>query len=126
MGLSSYKVSAQIAVSDMTRAVEFYERMLGLTAAGEQVGGGRSYACGDGSVLHVYASPPHAGKATATLARWDVGDVERVVDELSAAGVRFAQYDEPKTDAKGIHDSGYGKVAWFQDPDGNTFALEQV
>ena len=27
---------------------------------------------------------------------------------------------------KGIHDSGYGKVAWFKDPDGNTFALEQI
>jgi hypothetical protein len=30
------------------------------------------------------------------------------------------------TSEKGIHDSGYGKVAWFKDPDGNTFALEQV
>ena len=45
----------------------------------------------------------------------------------SDASNAFEHYDEPvKTNAKGIHDSGYGKVAWFKDPDGNTFALEQV
>jgi catechol 2,3-dioxygenase-like lactoylglutathione lyase family enzyme len=61
------------------------------------------------------------------VARFDVDDVGRVVDELAANGVTFEQYDEPvPTDARGIHDSGYGKVAWFKDPDGNTFALEQV
>ena len=62
----------------------------------------------------------------ATVARWDVGDLERMVDELSSRGVSFERYGEPvKTNEKGIHDSGYGKVAWFRDPDGNTFALEQ-
>ncbi len=126
MSLSSYKVSAQIAVSDIARAVEFYEGKLGLSPGWDQHEGTRRYTCGGGTSLHVYASPGHAGKATATLARWDVDDVERVVDELSSKGVTFEQYDEPvKTDRKGIHDSGYGKVAWFKDPDGNTFALEQ-
>jgi hypothetical protein len=38
----------------------------------------------------------------------------------------FAQYGEPvKTDAKGVQDSGNGRVAWFANP-GNTFALEQT
>jgi len=125
--LSGYTVSPQIAVSDMARAAEFYEGRLGLSPAGDQHDGSRTYACGGGSVLHVYASPSHAGKATATVARWDVDDLERVINELSANGVIFEQYDAPvKTDEKGIHDSGYGKVAWFKDPDGNTFALEQV
>ena len=83
--------------------------------------------CGAGSSLHVYASPAHAGKATATVARWDVDDLEQVIDELTANGVTFEQYDEPvKTNEQGIHDSGYGKVAWFKDPDGSIFALEQV
>lgn len=49
-----------------------------------------------------------------------------MVDELTAAGVALERYDELETDAKGIHDTGYGKVAWFRDPDGNTFALEQL
>jgi catechol 2,3-dioxygenase-like lactoylglutathione lyase family enzyme len=122
------RVSAQVAVSDMAAARRFYEGTLGLEPTGEPHEGSTAYACGDGTTLHVYASPGHAGKATATLARWDVaGDIERVVDELSANGVVFEQYDDPvKTDAKGIHDSGYGKVAWFRDPDGNTFAVEEV
>lgn len=125
MSLSGYRVSAQIAVSDMARAVEFYEGKLGLSGV-EQPGEGRVYACGDGTSLHVYASPAHAGRSTATLARWDVDDLEQVVDDLASNGVTFEQYGEPvRTDAKGIHDSGYGRVAWFRDPDGNTFAVEQ-
>jgi hypothetical protein len=39
---------------------------------------------------------------------------------------RFYEGKPVRTDEKGIHDSAYGKVAWFKDPDGNTFALEQV
>ncbi len=29
------------------------------------------------------------------------------------------------TDEKGIHELGDGRVAWFSDPDGNTFAIEE-
>lgn len=125
--MNMYRVSAQIAVTDMAKAEQFYEGKLGLLREGAQHVGSRGYSCGGGSSLYVYASPAHAGKAASTLARWDVDDIEQVVDELTAKGVTFQHYDEPvKTDAKGIHDSGYGKVAWFRDPDGNTFALEQV
>ncbi len=126
MSLSRYPVSAQIAVADIRRAAEFYEGQLGLHDRDGTPGGGRTYECGDGTVLHVYAAPAHAGKATATLARWDVDDLEQVIEELASKGLRCEQYDEPvRTDDKGIHDSGYGKVAWLRDPDGNTFALEQ-
>ena len=125
VSLSSYKVSAQIAVSDLARARRFYEGKLGLcpvTGPNDQT---TSYPCASGTTLHVYASPHHASKSTATVARWDVDDIERVVDELTSRGVTFERYDDPvKTNAQGIHDSGYGKVAWFKDPDGNTFALE--
>jgi catechol 2,3-dioxygenase-like lactoylglutathione lyase family enzyme len=126
MSLTGYQVSPQIAVSDMARAAEFYEGKLGLSPGEGSRNGSRTYRCGAGSSLHVYASPAHAGKATATVARWEVADLERVIDELTSKGVTFEQYDEPvKTDERGVHDSGYGRVAWFKDPDGNTFALEQ-
>lgn len=117
MSLSSYRVIAQIAVSDMGRAVPFYEGKLGLPLEAEEFGGSRTYACGGGSSIHVYPAPTHAGKATATVARWEVQDIEKEVDELAAKGVIFEHYDEPATDAKGIHDSGYGtpsKVAWLR------------
>jgi catechol 2,3-dioxygenase-like lactoylglutathione lyase family enzyme len=127
MGLGTYRVRASIAVSDLARAVDFYEARLGLSPGEEQPDESRVYACGDGSSLHVYLSPDHAGRATATLATWAVPDIVEMVAELTANGVTFVRYDDPalKSDAQGIHDFGAGLVAWFKDPDGNTFALEQ-
>jgi catechol 2,3-dioxygenase-like lactoylglutathione lyase family enzyme len=127
VSLSGYKVRASIAVSDIARAEEFYEGKLGLAATEVQPDESRIYACGGDTSLHVYASPGHAGKATSTLATWYVTDLEEVVDELGSRGVTFERYDDPtlKADEKGIHELGDGRVAWFKDPDGNTFALEQ-
>jgi catechol 2,3-dioxygenase-like lactoylglutathione lyase family enzyme len=127
MNLSQARISPQIAVSDMARSREFYEDKLGLTGGDGKGELTRSYPCGAGTTLSLYASPAHAGKSTATIARWDVDDIEQLVDELTARGVVFEQYDEPvHTDAKGIHDSGYGKIAWMTDPDGNTFEISQT
>jgi hypothetical protein len=56
-----------------------------------------------------------------------VDDLEAVIDELRSSGVTFERYDDPglKADEKGIHDLRDGRVAWFSDPDGNTFAIEE-
>jgi catechol 2,3-dioxygenase-like lactoylglutathione lyase family enzyme len=127
MTLSSYEVRPSIAVSDMAEATEFYEGKLRLSPGEDQADHSRVYACGGGTLLHVYASAAHAGNATATQATWYVADLERVVDELLAGGVAFERYDDPSltTDEKGIHELGDGRVAWFKDPDGNTFAIEE-
>ena len=69
MGLSRYKVAAGLAISDMDRAREFYEGKLGLSV-GINSGDNVQYRCAEGTVLHVYLSPEHAGKSTATLAGW--------------------------------------------------------
>jgi catechol 2,3-dioxygenase-like lactoylglutathione lyase family enzyme len=125
MSLSSYRLNASIAVSDMERAMEFYERKLGLSAVRTQADGSRIYGSGGEASLHVYPSPAHAGTSTATLATWYVDDVERVVDELGSNGVAFEHYDGLAADEKGISPrAGGGNVAWFKDPDGNTFAVE--
>jgi catechol 2,3-dioxygenase-like lactoylglutathione lyase family enzyme len=125
MSLSRYKLNVSIAVSDMARATDFYEGRLGLSAAGDQADGSRIYATGGETSLHVYPSPAHAGGSTATLATWYVDDVDRVVDELSSGGVTFARYEGLTADERGISPrAGGGKVAWFKDPDGNTFAVE--
>jgi catechol 2,3-dioxygenase-like lactoylglutathione lyase family enzyme len=128
MSLSSYRVGAAIAVSDMRRAGEFYEDKLGLTAAGDEPDGGRTYRCGESTTLHVFPSPGGAGKSEATLAAWAVDDVGRVVDQLTASGVTFERYgDGPiTTDERGIAVLGDGKGAWFKDPDGNVLALFQA
>jgi catechol 2,3-dioxygenase-like lactoylglutathione lyase family enzyme len=127
MGLSAYNLRTSIAVSDIARAAEFYEGRLGLEPGEEQSDESRIYACGGDTSLHVYESPTHAGGGTATLATWYVEDLEQMVDELNSSGVEFQRYDDPalKTDEKGIHELGDGRVAWFSDPDGNTFAIEE-
>ena len=127
MSLSTHKVRPSIAVSDLSRAAEFYEGKLGLRAGPEQSHESRVYACGGGTSLHVYVSPAPSVKGTATLATWYVSDLDRVVDELGSAGVTFERYDDPalKANQKGIHELGDGRVAWFGDPDGNTFAIEE-
>ncbi len=61
------------------------------------------------------------------MAGWYVSDIEAVVDDLTANGVRFERYDQPPiaTDEKGIAVLGSSKGAWFKDPDGNTLGLLQ-
>ena len=129
MGLSDGHITATVAVSDMTRATEFYEDTLGLSGGVDQGDGGRTYTCGGGTRLHVYPSPDNAGKSEATLAAFTVDDVEQTVDELTAKGVTFEQYGEPiNTDERGIARFIEGDLlgAWFKDPDGNTLAVSNV
>ena len=115
-----------VAVSNMVHATDFYEEKLGLAAVDDEPDGSRVYACGGGTSLHVYASRALAGRADSTMATWYLTDLEQVVSELTSNGVVFERRDEPiKTDARGIAATGDGKIAWFRDPDGNTFALEE-
>jgi catechol 2,3-dioxygenase-like lactoylglutathione lyase family enzyme len=127
MSLSAHKVRPSVAVSDISRAAEFYEDRLGLQAGPEPSDESRIYVCGGETSLHVYVSPTRAGGATATVATWSVPDLNQVVDELTSRGVIFERYDDPvlKTNEKGIHEMPDGRVAWFKDLDGNAFAIEE-
>ena len=129
MPLSDFNLRASIAVSDIKRAVAFYEGRLGLQAleSGPSAtipDASRVYGSGGGPALNVYQSHT-AGNSSATMATWYVDDIDQVVDELSAAGVELVRYDEFEHDAKGITPrAGGGRIGWIQDPDGNTFAIE--
>jgi catechol 2,3-dioxygenase-like lactoylglutathione lyase family enzyme len=127
MSLSGKLVRPSIAVSDMARATEFYEGKLGLVSGEAQSDDSRIYPCGEGTSIHVYASPANAGTPDGTVATWYAADLEQVVDELGSRGVIFERYDDPalKADERGIHELSDGRVAWFADPDGNTFAIEE-
>jgi catechol 2,3-dioxygenase-like lactoylglutathione lyase family enzyme len=129
MPLRDFPLRASIAVSDIQRAVAFYEGKLGLCAvqsgpSAKIADGSRVYRSGGGPALNVYQSAT-AGTSLATMAVWYVDGIDRVVDELTSVGVEFARYDEYDQDARGIAArAGGGRIAWFQDPDGNTFAIE--
>jgi catechol 2,3-dioxygenase-like lactoylglutathione lyase family enzyme len=129
MPLSAHHVRTSIAVSDIQRAVGFYEGKLGLQAlqsgpSAHIADGSRVYGSGGGPALNVYQSTT-AGKTPATLATWYVDDLDRIVDELVSSGIEITRYDQIDHDPKGITArAGGGRIAWFQDPDGNTFAIE--
>ncbi|MET8231408.1 VOC family protein [Micromonospora sp. NPDC005298] len=129
MPLDEFHLRASVAVSDIRMAAAFYEGKLGLRAlrsapSASIADGSRIYASGGGPALNVYQSVT-AGKTDATLATWYVDDLDGIVDELTSAGVEFVRYEQFEHDAKGITArAGGGRIAWLQDPDGNTFALE--
>ena len=110
---------ANVAVKDLDRARRFYEGTLGLTKVDEEDGELLAFRSGNSTLL-VYRSE-HAGSNKATAVTWTVGpDVEGVVRELKAKGVKFEHYDMPGMRHEGdVHVAGDMKVAWFKDPDGN-------
>ena len=126
MGLSDYRVQALLAVSDLSRARQFYEQQLGLVPGEEQEQIVR-YPCSDGTGISVYLSPENAGGSAGTLAGWFVDDLDQTMAELASRGVTFEQYDQPglKTDEHGVFDAGRFRAAWVRDPDGNTIALTE-
>jgi catechol 2,3-dioxygenase-like lactoylglutathione lyase family enzyme len=124
--MSLGRVVPTIAVSDMSRARDFYEGKLGLSGGEDQPDGGHEYPCAGGTAIHVYPSPENAGKSTATLAGFETDDIESTVDELTSKGITFEQYGEPfNTNEKGIVEMGGLRGAWFKDPDGNILAVAE-
>ena len=128
MSLRDARVEPAVPVSDMAQARDFYESKLGLAGGRPIFDGGMTYPCGDGREIHIYPSPANAGKSGGTIAAWEVVDLAKTVDELTANGVIFEQYDSErlKTNHKGIAELGEERAAWFKDPDGNAFGIVQL
>lgn len=110
---------ANIAVRDIEAARKFYADTLGLTEVSRMGDEVIVFKSGN-STINVYHSE-FAGTNQATAMTWEVGDdVEKIVSELKAKGIRFEHYDMPDTKVEGdIHVSQGMRVAWFKDPDGN-------
>jgi catechol 2,3-dioxygenase-like lactoylglutathione lyase family enzyme len=120
--LANTDAIATIAVKKIAPARKFYEGTLGLKPVPTEETGVQTYKTGNSNVL-VYESQ-YAGTNKATAATWAVQDLEGVVRDLKAKGIRFEHYDMPGTTRKGdIHGAGKTKAAWFKDPDGNILAL---
>ena len=121
--LNTSTVIAMIAVKDIDKAKEFYSNVLGLKQADENPAG-VAYQSGAGQVF-VYQTPM-AGTAKSTAATWLVDDIEAVVRDLKAKGLKFEEYDYPGTSVENsVHTMGDTKAAWFTDPDGNILGLSE-
>ncbi len=119
--LGDKKVSASVAVSDLAVAKTFYSDKLGLNVVSE-FDGGIAYESGGGNMV-VYESET-AGSSNATVANWEVDNIEEVVKELRAKGITFEHYEFPGAEIQGdVHVMGTMKAAWFKDPDGNILGM---
>ena len=114
---------ATIPAVDIQRAEEFYTRVLGLSLAENPQEGVLILEAGAGSQIMIYER--EATKAEHTAATFEVKDLERVVVDLTSKGVHFEQYDfdDFKTDKRGIAQMEGGKMAWLKDTEGNILAL---
>jgi catechol 2,3-dioxygenase-like lactoylglutathione lyase family enzyme len=123
--LTGTDCATMIPTKDLEKGRRFYEEVLGFSP---DYGDDNGYTYSSGkSRFNVYPTE-FAGTAQHTLIGWFVDDIEATIDELTAKGVTFEQYDmgDFKTDAKGIADFGKEKAAWFKDSDGNILSLWTV
>lgn len=116
--LGDKDVCGVIAVKDLDSGKKYYTETLGLKE--DKADSGGVLLSSGKSKLYVYQSE-FAGTNQATAVAWNVDNVEEVVSELKAKGVKFEHYDNlPGVKLEGdIHVMGPTKAAWFKDPDGN-------
>lgn len=119
------KAFSGFAVNDLAVAKKFYGETLGLEV--EQGGQGLRLKIAGGNPTFVYSKPDHV-PATYTILNFPVDDIDKAVDKLTVAGVKFEHYGK-LTDARGIArgatTGGGPDIAWFKDPAGNILSVLQ-
>ena len=112
-----------VASTDLARARQFYEGLLGLPVSRD-----RRSACdfsAGGTILRVTLVEHHEPHPTPLLG-WAVPDINSTVRTLAAHGLAFERYEHLDQDEWGISEALDGsQQAWFKDPDGNLLFLTQ-
>ena len=120
--LADSKAFSGFAVPDIEEARRFYGDTLGLEVEFiEGPGLLTLHLAGDRPTL-IYPKPDFT-PATYTILNFPVEDVEAAVDDLTARGVEFEQYDGFDQDEKGIARGQGPDIAWFKDPAGNVLSV---
>ena len=121
--LSDSKLICFAATRDAEGAKEFYQDVLGLKLTEDS-----PFALAfdaNGTMLRLQKIADHKPPQNTVLG-WHVVDISAKVEELVKRGVRFQRYSGMDQDPQGIWASpGGARVAWFNDPDGNTLSLTQ-
>lgn len=104
---------ASLAVNDVSKAAEWYERLFGRPADAAPMKELVEWKFEAGGWLQVYQAPDRAGKGSCTLSVTDlVGEVSR----LHKAGFETSEPTQTAT----------VKVMMIKDPDGNSIALAET
>ena len=124
--LANSRAVAFVTVTDLDRARAFYEGVLGLKVASQDVFAVMAEA---GGVTLRISRAPAVLPAPYTVAGFDVEDIDTVVDGLAGRGVAFERYPffGDQQDARGVWTApGGARVAWFKDPDGNLLSVQHM
>jgi catechol 2,3-dioxygenase-like lactoylglutathione lyase family enzyme len=123
MTLGSAELVAFAGTTDLARAREFYEVVLGLSLEHED-----AFACVfrvGGTQLRI-TRVKKVAKSGYTVLGWRVPDIEATIGELARRGVEFERFDGMQQDALGTWSAPSGaRVAWFRDPDGNVLSVTE-
>jgi catechol 2,3-dioxygenase-like lactoylglutathione lyase family enzyme len=122
MTLTYTRAFSGFAVNDLEKARAFYSETLGLNVS-EANDLLTLHLAGDRDTL-IYPKPDFV-PATYTILNFEVDDIEKTVDDLTARGVKLERYHGMKQDERGIHKDGERLIAWFTDPAGNVIAVLQ-
>jgi len=118
------KVMCFTATKDAPRAQAFYRDTLGLKLLEDT-----PFALvfdANGTTLRVQKVDAVV-PAPYTVLGWEVDDIRAVARAMLEKGVQFRKYQGMDQDADGIWASPSGaRVAWFEDPDGNTLSITQL
>ncbi|WP_263373684.1 VOC family protein [Granulicella aggregans] len=124
--LSTSPIIGFVPTRDGERARAFYAETLGLDFVTDD---GFALVFRSGSNMIRIARAGEFTPAPYTILGWEVADIVAEVTALTAKGIAFARYPflpPDQVDELGIWSTPTGdKVAWFQDPDGNTLSLSQ-
>ena len=121
--LTSRPIVAFVATTDRKRAKAFYVKTLGLRLVSED---GFALAFDAGGTMLRVAIVKSLQPAGYTVLGWIVRDIAKAVRDLVKRGVTFRRYEGMPQDDLGIWSSPSGaRVAWFNDPEGNTLSLTE-
>lgn len=121
--LSNARIVAFVGAADAARATAFYRDTLGLNLVEESPFAQVFDA--NGTMLRV-THVKEVNPVPYTVLGWDVPDISAAAKSLAKAGVVFARYPGLVQDDDGVWTApGGARIAWFQDPDGNTLSLTQ-
>ena len=122
--LAHATIMAFIASADPERAKAFYSERLGLRLVEDS-----PYALvydANGIMLRIQ-KVEELEPAPFTALGWKVENIAQTIDALSAQGVEFQRYSFLEQDPRGVWTTPDGsRVAWFEDPEGNTLSLTQL
>lgn len=121
--LGTAPITALVGTMKPEIAKTFYGETLGLKFVSDD--GFALVFEGKNARVRVSRVPGVTPAAYAVLA-FDVDDIEKAVDGLTAKGVVFARFGFFVQDARGVWTAPDGtKVAWFHDPDLNLLSVVQ-